>query len=82
MYYSCYKHVYLIRLVVLSQFFYQFFSQNSPNGLCVKVSLNQGNAEWVKTDCADTSGKGYICQRRQNVEDVGKANIKPKQLWQ
>lgn len=40
----------------------------------MKATLNQGNAEWIKTDCSDTSGNGYICQRRQNVEDVGKAH--------
>ncbi len=55
------------------------FSQSTPNGFCVKATLNEGNAEWVKTDCSDTSGKGYVCQRRQNLEDVGK--IKNPQLF-
>ncbi len=38
----------------------------------MKTVLNNGNADWIKTDCSDTSGKGHVCQRRQNVEDVGK----------
>jgi len=41
----------------------------------VKTVLNNGNADWIKTDCSDTSGKGHVCQRRQNVEDVGKKKI-------
>ena len=40
----------------------------------MKTVLNNGNADWIKTDCSDTSGKGHVCQRRQNVEDVGKKN--------
>ena len=51
---------------------FQIFSQSTPDGLCVKATLNHGNAEWVKTDCSDTNGKGFVCQRRQNLEDVGK----------
>ena len=28
-------------------------------------------ANWFITDCSDTTGKGFVCQRRQNVEDIG-----------
>ena len=26
----------------------------------------------MMNDCADATGKGYVCQRRQNLEEIGK----------
>jgi hypothetical protein len=36
---------------------------------------------WSKTSCSDTSGKGYICQKRQNVEEVGKQSRKTVDIF-
>ena len=44
-------------------------SQSNTKGQCVKAS---GSAKWIMTDCADTLGKGFVCQMDQNVEEVGK----------
>ena len=49
-----------------------YFRQSSPSSLCVKAGLESSDAKWYLTDCSDVSAKGFVCQRRQNVEDIGK----------
>ena len=48
------------------------YSQSNTKGQCVKAS---GSAKWIMTDCADTLGKGFVCQMDQNVEEVGKKSV-------
>jgi len=51
--------------------FFFLFSNADPNGLCAKAVLETNGIVWSKTSCSDATGKGYVCQRRQNVEEIG-----------
>jgi hypothetical protein len=48
-----------------------FLSQPNPNGQCAKAMLSNGTTVWLMRDCAETSGKQFVCQKRQNLEDIG-----------
>jgi hypothetical protein len=41
-------------------------------GQCVQAVLEQNVAAWTVADCMDLSTKGYVCQRRQNFDEIGK----------
>jgi hypothetical protein len=41
-------------------------------GQCVQAVLEQNAAAWTVADCMDLSTKGYVCQRRQNFDEIGK----------
>jgi hypothetical protein len=49
--------------------------QANPNGQCAKAVLANGTTAWVIRDCAETTGKFYVCQRRQNLEDIDGGDI-------
>ena len=53
--------------------FLKFSNPDPPGqvGQCVKGSLVQNDTVWTVTNCLDVTGKGYVCQRRQNFEDIG-----------
>ena len=51
--------------------FSYLFSHTDSNGLCAKAVLDTNGIVWSKTSCSDSTGKGYVCQRRQNVEEIG-----------
>ena len=48
------------------------YSHASTSGLCVKAVMENGVAKWTKTNCDDRTGKGVVCARRYNWEDIGK----------
>ena len=50
----------------------KYFRHINPQGLCVKAVLQQNQSTWSMTSCSDVTGSGYVCQRRQNWEDIGK----------
>ncbi len=54
------------------------FSNPDPvgqNGQCVKTAVEQNTVVWSVVNCMDVSTKGYVCQKRQNFDDIGKILI-------
>jgi hypothetical protein len=58
-------------LTEVCQFLKNLLSHSDINGACVKAVLENGEARWSKHSCSDVTGRSFVCQRRQNIEDVG-----------